>query len=137
LIIKGIQTVEDAMRMADAGADAIVLSNHGGRQLDRAPIPLALLPQVVDRVGDHVEIYIDTGVLSGADIVAALALGADSVLVGRAYLYGLMAGGELGVLRAAEILTDEITRTMALLGASCVADLGPDHVRLPGPDTRT
>jgi L-lactate dehydrogenase (cytochrome) len=137
LIIKGIQTVEDAMRMADAGADAIVLSNHGGRQLDRAPVPLALLPQVVDRVGDHVEIYIDTGVLSGADIVAALALGADSVLVGRAYLYGLMAGGELGVLRAAEILTDEITRTMALLGASCVADLGPDHVRLPGPDTRT
>ena len=131
LIIKGIQTVEDAMRMADAGADAIVLSNHGGRQLDRAPVPLALLPQVVDRVGDHVEIYIDTGVLSGADIVAALALGADSVLVGRAYLYGLMAGGELGVLRAAEILTDEITRTMALLGASSVADLGPHHIRLP------
>jgi L-lactate dehydrogenase (cytochrome) len=131
LIIKGIQTVEDAMRMVDAGADALVLSNHGGRQLDRAPVPLALLPQVVDKIGDQIEIYIDTGVLSGADIVAALALGADSVLVGRAYLYGLMAGGELGVLRAAEILTDGIRRTMALLGASSVADLGPQHVRLP------
>jgi L-lactate dehydrogenase (cytochrome) len=99
--------------------------------LDRAPVPLALLPQVVDRIGDQVEIYIDTGVLSGADIVAAVALGADSVLVGRAYLYGLMAGGELGVLRAAEILTDGITRTMALLGVSSIADLGPQHVRLP------
>jgi L-lactate dehydrogenase (cytochrome) len=131
LIIKGIQTIEDAARMVDAGADAIVLSNHGGRQLDRAPVPLALLPQVVDRIGDQVEIYIDTGVLSGADIVAAVALGADSVLVGRAYLYGLMAGGELGVLRAAEILTDGITRTMALLGVSSIADLGPQHVRLP------
>jgi L-lactate dehydrogenase (cytochrome) len=131
LIIKGIQTVEDAMRMVDAGADALVLSNHGGRQLDRAPVPLALLPQVVDKIGDQIEIYIDTGVLSGADIVAALALGADSVLVGRAYLYGLMAGGELGVLRAAEILTDGIRRTMALLGASSVAELGPHHVRLP------
>jgi len=131
LIIKGIQTVDDAVRMVDAGADAIVLSNHGGRQLDRAPVPLALLPQVVDRIGDQVEIYIDTGVLSGADIVAALALGADCVLVGRAYLYGLMAGGELGVARAAEILTDGIRRTMALLGVSTVGDLGPHHVRLP------
>ena len=104
LIIKGIQTVEDARRVTDAGADAIVLSNHGGRQLDRAPVPLRLLPDVAEAVGDRTEVWVDTGIMSGADIVAALALGADATMVGRAYLYGLMAGGERGVDRAAEIL---------------------------------
>src|SRR5690606_3728754 len=104
LIVKGIQTVEDARRVVDAGADAIVLSNHGGRQLDRAPVPLRLLPEVVAAVGGDTEIYVDTGITNGGDIVAALALGADACLVGRAYLYGLMAGGERGVARAAEIL---------------------------------
>jgi L-lactate dehydrogenase (cytochrome) len=131
LIIKGIQTVEDARRVTDAGADAIVLSNHGGRQLDRAPVPLRLLPDVVEAVGDRTEVWMDTGILSGADIVAALALGADATMVGRAYLYGLMAGGERGVDRAAEILTREVRRTMALLGVSSVDELGPQHVRLP------
>ena len=100
LIIKGIQTVEDARRVTDAGADAIVLSNHGGRQLDRAPVPLRLLPDVAEAVGDRTQVWVDTGIMSGADIVAALALGADATLVGRAYLYGLMAGGERGVDRA-------------------------------------
>jgi L-lactate dehydrogenase (cytochrome) len=131
LIIKGIQTVEDARRVVDAGADAIVLSNHGGRQLDRAPVPLRLLPDVAEAVGDLAEVWVDTGILSGADIVAALALGADATMVGRAYLYGLMAGGERGVDRAAEILTREVRRTMALLGVRSVAELGPQHVRLP------
>ncbi|QNE16728.1 alpha-hydroxy-acid oxidizing protein [Kribbella qitaiheensis] len=131
LIVKGIQTVEDARRVVDAGADAIVLSNHGGRQLDRAPTPLRILPEVRKAIGSDAEIYLDTGILSGADIVAAIALGADACLVGRAYLYGLMAGGERGVARAAEILTKEVRRTMALLGVSSVADLNPSHVRLP------
>lgn len=131
LIIKGIQTVEDARRVAEAGADAIVLSNHGGRQLDRAPVPLRLVPDVVEAVAGRSEVWVDTGILSGADVVAALALGADATLVGRAYLYGLMAGGERGVDRAAEILTREVRRTMALLGVSRVGELGERHVRLP------
>lgn len=131
LIVKGIQTVEDARRVTDAGADAIVLSNHGGRQLDRAPVPLRLLPDVRDALGDRVEVHLDTGIMSGGDVVAALALGADAALVGRAYLYGLMAGGERGVERAADILEAEIRRTMALLGVRRVQDLGPQHVRLP------
>ncbi|WP_448059698.1 alpha-hydroxy acid oxidase [Cellulomonas hominis] len=131
LIIKGIQTVEDARRVTDTGADAIVLSNHGGRQLDRAPVPLRLLPDVVEAVGDRTEVWLDTGITSGADVVAALALGADATMVGRAYLYGLMAGGERGVDRAAEILTREVSRTMALLGVRHVDELGPQHVRLP------
>lgn len=131
LIIKGIQTVADARRVTDAGADAVVLSNHGGRQLDRAPVPLRLLPDVAEAVGDRTQVWVDTGIMSGADIVAALALGADATLVGRAYLYGLMAGGERGVDRAVEILEREVRRTMALLGVSTVKELGPQHVRLP------
>ena len=131
LIVKGIQTVADARRVVDAGAEAIVLSNHGGRQLDRAPVPLRLVPDVRDAIGDRAEVWVDTGIMSGADIVAALALGADATMVGRAYLYGLMAGGERGVDRAAEILTSEVRRTMALLGVTSVGELGPEHVRLP------
>lgn len=131
LIVKGIQRVDDARAVLGAGADAIVLSNHGGRQLDRAPVPVRLLPEVREAVGDAAEVLVDTGVMSGSDIVAAVALGATAVLVGRAYLYGLMAGGEAGVQRAADILTAEVRRTMALLGASRIEDLGPQHVRLP------
>ncbi|MDQ1487048.1 MAG: hypothetical protein QOJ62_2741 [Actinomycetota bacterium] len=131
LILKGIQTVDDARRVVDAGADAIVLSNHGGRQLDRAPVPLRLVPDVRDAVGDRAEVLVDTGIMTGADIVAALALGANAALVGRAYLYGLMAGGERGVDRAAQILSREIRRTMQLLGARTVSELKPEHVTLP------
>lgn len=131
LIIKGIQTVEDARRVVDAGADAIVLSNHGGRQLDRAPVPLRLVPDVREALDGSAEVWVDTGIMSGADIVAALALGADSTMVGRAYLYGLMAGGERGVDRAVEILEREVRRTMALLGVDRIDQLGPQHVRLP------
>src|SRR5690606_6765000 len=116
VVVKGVQTVADARRLADAGVDGIVLSNHGGRQLDRAPVPFHLLPEVRREVGEDLEILIDTGIMHGADIVAALALGADFALIGRAYLYGLMAGGRAGVDRSIEILADQLRRTMQLLG---------------------
>lgn len=131
LVVKGIQNRDDAKKLADLGVDGIVVSNHGGRQLDRAPVPLELLPKVVDAVGDRVEVFVDTGVLTGADIVAGIALGARAVLVGRAYLYGLMAGGERGVQRAADILNAEIRRTMQLLGVNSVDQLNRSHVTLP------
>jgi len=130
LVVKGIQTVADARRVAAAGADAILLSNHGGRQLDRAPVPLRLVPEVVEAVGSQAEVWVDTGITDGADVVACLALGAKLALVGRAYLYGLMAGGERGVDRVAEILTTDIARTLRLLGVRRVAELRPEHVRL-------
>ena len=132
LVVKGIQHVEDARAVVDAGADAVVVSNHGGRQLDRAPVPLEALTDVVDAVGDRAEVYVDGGILSGGDLVAAVALGARAGLVGRAYLYGLMAGGERGVQRVADILRAEVTTTMALLGVTRVEDLSRDHVRLRG-----
>jgi L-lactate dehydrogenase (cytochrome) len=130
LVIKGIQNVDDARRVVDAGADAVLLSNHGGRQLDRAPVPLELVPPVVDAVGDRAEVWVDTGITHGADIVAAIAFGARAALIGRAYLYGLMAGGQRGVEKAVEILTGEITRTLQLMGVNSVDELRPSHVRL-------
>jgi L-lactate dehydrogenase (cytochrome) len=128
LVVKGIQTLDDAKRVATLGVDAITLSNHGGRQLDRAPVPFHLLPEVVREVGRDAEIHLDTGIMHGADIVASIALGARFTLIGRAYLYGLMAGGRAGVDRAIAILADEITRTMKLLGARTLEELGPSHV---------
>ncbi|ORW06448.1 alpha-hydroxy acid oxidase [Mycobacterium kyorinense] len=128
LVVKGIQTLDDARAVVDVGADGIVLSNHGGRQLDRAPVPFHLLPVVARELGADTEILLDTGIMSGADIVAAVALGARCTLIGRAYLYGLMAGGEAGVRRAIEILTGQLTRTMRLLGVSCLEELSPGHV---------
>jgi L-lactate dehydrogenase (cytochrome) len=136
LVVKGIQTVEDARRVVDHGADGVVLSNHGGRQLDRAPIPFHLLPEVSAALrADHSEaaIILDTGIMSGADIIAALALGADFTLIGRAYLYGLMAGGRAGVDRAIRILETDMLRTMALLGVTRISELTPDHVRVLRP----
>jgi L-lactate dehydrogenase (cytochrome) len=130
LIVKGIQHGDDARMVVEHGADAVVVSNHGGRQLDRAPTPLEVLPAVVDAVGDRAEVLVDGGVRSGADVVAAVALGARACLVGRAYLYGLMAGGERGVRRAVDILTSEIIRTLQLLGTDSVSSLEPAHVRL-------
>jgi L-lactate dehydrogenase (cytochrome) len=130
LVIKGVQSAADARRVVDAGADGVLLSNHGGRQLERAAVPLEVLPSVVDAVGDRAQVLVDTGIMNGADIVAALALGADAALVGRAYLYGLMAGGRRGVARTVEILRTELVRTMRLLGATSIADLNPGHVRL-------
>ena len=131
LVVKGIQTVDDAKSVVDHGADGIVISNHGGRQLDRAPVPLHLLPEIASALKGKTSIMLDTGIMSGGDIIAALALGADFTLVGRAYLYGLMAGGRRGVDRSIEILRGEMTRTMKLLGVNRIADLNPDHVRQP------
>ncbi|WP_411720804.1 alpha-hydroxy-acid oxidizing protein [Mycetocola sp.] len=128
LVVKGIQSVADAHLAVELGADAILLSNHGGRQLDRAPIPFHLLPAVVREVGNDVEVHLDTGIMNGADIVASVALGARFTLIGRAYLYGLMAGGRQGVDRTIEILAGEIRRTMKLLGVASLDELEPRHV---------
>jgi L-lactate dehydrogenase (cytochrome) len=127
-VIKGVQNLEDARRLADLGVDGILLSNHGGRQLDRAPIPFHLLPDVVREVGTDVEVMVDTGIMNGADIVASIALGAKFTLIGRAYLYGLMAGGRAGVDRAIEILSDQVVRTMKLLEVTSIEELTPRHV---------
>lgn len=128
LVVKGVQTVEDAAKLTELGVDGIILSNHGGRQLDRAPIPFHLLPEVVREVGRDATVMVDTGIMNGADIVASMALGAKFTLIGRAYLYGLMAGGRAGVDRTIAILRDEIERTMKLLGVSSIAELEPAHV---------
>jgi L-lactate dehydrogenase (cytochrome) len=128
VVVKGVQTLADAQRCASLGVDGVLLSNHGGRQLDRAPVPFHLLPEVVREIGGDVEVMLDTGIMSGADIVAAHALGARFTLVGRAYLYGLMAGGRAGVDRAIAILADEVVRTMKLLGVRSLAELEPGHV---------
>jgi L-lactate dehydrogenase (cytochrome) len=128
LVVKGVQNVADSRTLADLGVDGIVLSNHGGRQLDRAPVPFYLLPDVIKAVGGRTEIAIDTGIMHGADVVASIAMGAQFTLVGRAYLYGLMAGGRPGVDRAIEILRDQIVRTMKLLQVASVAELNPGHV---------
>ena len=132
LVVKGILNATDARAVVDAGADAVVVSNHGGRQLDRAATPLEALPSVVEAVGDRAEVYVDGGIMSGSDVVAAVALGARAGLVGRAYLYGLMAGGERGVGRAADILVQEVRSTLALLGVTRVSALRADHVRIRG-----
>lgn len=128
LVVKGIQTLEDARAVVELGVDGIVLSNHGGRQLDRAPVPFHLLPHVARELGRDTEVLLDTGIMSGADVVAAVALGARFTLVGRAYLYGLMAGGEAGVARAVEILSAQVSRTMRLLGVTSLDELEPRHV---------
>ena len=128
IVIKGVQNLEDSKKLADLGVDGILLSNHGGRQLDRAPVPFHLLPEVVREVGNDVEVMVDTGIMNGADIVASMALGAKFTLIGRAYLYGLMAGGRRGVDRTIEILSDEVRRTMKLLQVYNIAELEPKHV---------
>lgn len=128
IVVKGVQNLEDAKRLADSGVDGIVLSNHGGRQLDRAPIPFHLLPSVAREVGKDIEVHVDTGIMSGADIVASIALGARFTLIGRAYLYGLMAGGRRGVDQAIAILRSQIERTMKLLEVASLDELGPEHV---------
>lgn len=128
VVVKGVQSVADAKKVASAGVDAIVVSNHGGRQLDRAPVPFHLLPRVVAEVGGDVEVHLDTGIMSGADIVAAVAHGARFTMVGRAYLYGLMAGGREGVDRTIEILSSQVERTMRLLGVTSLRELEPGHV---------
>jgi L-lactate dehydrogenase (cytochrome) len=128
IVIKGIQTVADARIAADAGIEAIALSNHGGRQLDSAPVPIELVAPVADAVGDRVEIICDGGVRRGGDVLKAVARGARACMIGRVHLYGLGAGGERGVDHALAILDRDVRRTMALIGASTIADVTRDLV---------
>lgn len=131
IVVKGVQTVADAVEVVERGADAVVLSNHGGRQLDRAPTPLLQVPDTVDALAGRAEVLVDGGVLNGGDVVAAVAAGASAVMVGRAYLYGLMAGGRAGVDRVLSLFAQDMARTLRLMGVTDVDDLTPDHVTLP------
>jgi L-lactate dehydrogenase (cytochrome) len=129
LVLKGVLTPDDARRAADAGVDGVVVSNHGGRQLDHAPATIDVLPAIADAVGDRIEVLLDSGVRRGTDICAALALGARAVLIGRPWLYGVAAAGEAGVRHAVDILADELRIAMGLIGARRIADLDRSRVR--------
>jgi L-lactate dehydrogenase (cytochrome) len=128
--IKGLLTKEDAIKAKNIGASAVMISNHGGRQLDSTPAPVDCVAEIRDAVGDDLELIVDGGIRRGTDVLKALALGANAVSIGRAYLFGLAAGGEFGVLRALSLLKDEVARGMALLGTPTVKDIGSKHVRL-------
>ena len=128
IVVKGVMSPGDATLAAEHGATAVVVSNHGGRQLDGALPTLDALPAVLDAVGDRLEVMIDGGVRRGADIAKALASGARACMIGRPYLYGLAVGGQAGVARAIRILTGELGRTMALMGCTRVDQLGPDSI---------
>ena len=130
IIVKGIQSVDDAKAVAKLGVQGIILSNHGGRQFDRGPVPLEILPEVVKAVGNKVEIYIDGGIMSGLDALGAIALGAKAVFIGRAYLYGAMANGEAGVEQVIEIMRREFENGMALSGATNIAEVRKNGARI-------
>jgi L-lactate dehydrogenase (cytochrome) len=130
-ILKGVQTADDARRAIDAGADAIVVSNHGGRQLDGVPATIDALPAVAAAVDDRVDVLMDGGIRRGSDIVKALCMGAKAVLIGRAYAYGLAAAGGPGVARAIEILGADLVRTLRLLGCPSVRELDRSYVAMP------
>ncbi len=129
LILKGILDAEDARRAADSGADALIVSNHGGRQLDGAPSSISVLPEIVAAVGDRIEVHMDGGIRSGQDVLKALALGAKGTYIGRPFLYGLGAGGKQGVTLALEIIRKELDITMALCGKRVLRDVGPEILR--------
>ncbi|HUL72431.1 MAG TPA: alpha-hydroxy acid oxidase [Vicinamibacterales bacterium] len=131
IVIKGVHTADDARQAVDAGANAVVVSNHGGRQLDTVAPTLRVLPEVVAAVGSHVEVLLDGGVRRGGDVAKAVCLGARAVLAGRAYAYGLGAAGGEGVARAIDILRTDLTRTLKLLGCASVADLDASFIGVP------
>ncbi|MBI0295941.1 alpha-hydroxy-acid oxidizing protein [Streptomyces sp. PRKS01-29] len=131
LLVKGVLSARDARRAVETGADGVVVSNHGGRQLDRAPATLTVLPGIREELGPDATVILDSGVTHGQDILAARALGADAVMIGRAYLYGLMAGGERGVERAVTILREEYSRSLQLLGLNASDAIARHHVRTP------
>jgi isopentenyl diphosphate isomerase/L-lactate dehydrogenase-like FMN-dependent dehydrogenase len=131
IVIKGILTGDDARRAVDTGAAAVIVSNHGGRQLDYAPAALKVVPEVVAAVGGQAEVLMDGGIRRGSDVVKALCMGAQAVLVGRAYAYGLGAAGEAGVTRAIEILRADLNRTMVLLGCKSISQLNQSFIQLP------
>ena len=130
IVVKGVHTGDDARCAADAGADAVIVSNHGGRQLDGVAASIRVLPEVVEAVGSRIEVLMDGGIRRGGDIVKALCLGARAVLIGRAYAYGVAAGGEPGVTRAIEILREDVVRTLTLLGCPSVRDLNGSFASL-------
>jgi isopentenyl diphosphate isomerase/L-lactate dehydrogenase-like FMN-dependent dehydrogenase len=130
-VVKGVITGAEAARAVDAGADAVVVSNHGGRQLDGAPATMRMLPEVLDAVGDRVEVLVDSGVRRGVDVARALAVGARAVLIGRPYLYGVAAAGQAGVERVLSVLATELRHTLTLLGVADVSDLGPEILVRP------
>jgi L-lactate dehydrogenase (cytochrome) len=134
LILKGILDPEDARMAADTGADAIVVSNHGGRQLDGAPSSISVLPAIAETVGDRVEVHLDGGIRSGQDVLRALCLGAKAVYIGRPFLYGLGAMGRGGVTQVLEIIQRELDMTLALCGKRLICEVGPDllHSDLAG-----
>ena len=131
ILVKGVHTAEDARRVVDEGADALVVSNHGGRQLDGVPGSIRSLSEVVAAVGDRIDVLVDGGIRNGGDIVKALSLGARAVLIGRAYAYGLAAAGQPGVERAIEILRTGMVRTMKLLGVASIRDLDRSYIDVP------
>jgi L-lactate dehydrogenase (cytochrome) len=133
LILKGINDVDDAITAASLGADAIIVSNHGGRQLDGAPATIDMLGPIIDAVGTKVEVWLDSGIRTGMDILKAIAIGARGTMVGRAYVYGLGAAGEAGVTRALEILRDELSVTMGLCGESDIRNVGRHNIMMPTP----
>jgi len=128
LVVKGVLTGDDARRAVDEGAKAVVVSNHGGRQLDGVPATLQVLPEVMDAVNGQVEVLVDGGIRRGADIVKAICLGARAVLIGRAYAYGLAAAGQAGVSKTLDILKEDLIRTLKLLGCAAIAELGRSYV---------
>jgi L-lactate dehydrogenase (cytochrome) len=128
-LVKGILSAGDARRAVDAGATAVAVSNHGGRQLDGTPAPIDVLPEIVEAVGDRADVILDGGIRRGVHVLKALALGAKACMIGRAYLYGLGAGGQAGVARALEILRTELERDMALLGTRSLAEITPERIR--------
>jgi isopentenyl diphosphate isomerase/L-lactate dehydrogenase-like FMN-dependent dehydrogenase len=136
LIVKGVLDPQDAVKMVDHGADGIGVSNHGGRNLDGIISPLEVLPEIVDAVGKRATVFMDSGVRRGSDVIKALALGADAVMIGRSTLYGVAAGGEAGATRALEIFRDEISRNMALLGCRTIAEIGPQCLQFADPMLR-
>ncbi len=131
LVVKGITSTDDARRAVDEGVDAISVSNHGGNSLDGSPATIRVLPEIVDAVGDNLEVLLDGGVRRGSDVVKALALGAKAVMVGRPYIWALAAGGEQGVRQILEVYRQGIAGTLTLLGCPSVEDLNPSHLRLP------
>ena len=136
LIVKGILDPQDAATAVDHGADGIDVSNHGGRNLDGIVSPIEVLPEIVDAVGKRATIFMDSGIRRGSDVVKALALGANAVMVGRSTLYGVAAGGEAGAARALQIYREEISRNMALLGCCTIGDLGPQCLQFADPQLR-
>jgi L-lactate dehydrogenase (cytochrome) len=131
VILKGILDAEDAKMAANVGADAIIVSNHGGRQLDGALSSIRMLPQIMDAVGDKIEVHLDSGIRSGQDVLKALALGATGTYIGRAYVHGLGADGERGVTKALEVIHKELDTTMALCGRRSAVDLDEDVLLVP------